>query len=116
MEEESVDLAADAGVNDEASVVKAEREVSQLVPTLAPIMDEAPSHKTVFVNELKLSDFKLILAKHGIVSEFSGGVLWCANGTVALKRQDTGRLTVEGCLCDEYYTIRNLLYEQYAIL
>lgn len=43
-------------------------------------------HSTVFVNELKLSDFKQVLGKNGIASEFSGGVLWCSNGTVALRR------------------------------
>jgi cleavage and polyadenylation specificity factor subunit 2 len=31
-------------------------------------------------------------------------------------QQEAGKLTVEGCLSDEYYVIRNLLYEQYAIL
>ena len=44
------------------------------------------SHNCVFINELKLSDFKQILAKHNISSEFSGGVLWCGNGTITLKR------------------------------
>lgn len=47
---------------------------------------QSSQHSTVFVNELKLSDFKQVLQKHGIPSEFSGGVLWCSNGTVALRR------------------------------
>lgn len=98
------------------------------------------------MNELKLSDFKQVLTKYGIPCEFSGGVLWCysgGNGAVALRRvsspdfgyfiaicsslndkfdvciglqQESNRLTVEGSLSDEYYIIRDLLYQQYAIL
>ncbi|CAG7660639.1 unnamed protein product [Allacma fusca] len=116
MEEEQMEVEPEI-TDDDAKIIKSEPEISQLVPTLAPITDkQIPPHPTVFVNELKLSDFKLVLARNGIVSEFSGGVLWCANGTVALRRQDAGKLTVEGCLCDEYYQIRSLLYDQYAIL
>ena len=55
--------------------------------TLEPVKStDVSSHNCVFINELKLSDFKQILAKHNISSEFSGGVLWCGNGTITLKR------------------------------
>lgn len=85
--------------------------------TLEPMKnEELPAHNSVFINELKLIDFKQILMKANINSEFSGGVLWCSNGTVALRRVDTGKVTVEGCLSEEYYKIRELLYEQYAIV
>lgn len=85
--------------------------------TLEPMKnEELPAHHSVFINELKLIDFKQILMKANINSEFSGGVLWCSNGTVALRRVDTGKVTVEGCLSEEYYKIRELLYEQYAIV
>lgn len=49
-------------------------------------------HDSVFLNELKLSDFKQVLTKNNISSEFSGGVLWCANGTLALKRVSERKL------------------------
>lgn len=78
--------------------------------------DEIPVHNSVLINELKLSDFKQILMRNSINSEFSGGVLWCCNGTLALRRIDTGKVTMEGCLSEEYYKIRDLLYEQYAIV
>lgn len=55
------------------------------VLTLEPSNIETP-HDTVFINELKLSEFKQVLAKMNINSEFSGGVLWCCNGTVAVRR------------------------------
>ena len=44
-------------------------------------------HSTNFVNELKLSDFKLVLTRNGIPSEFQMGNLMCGNSsTVQLKR------------------------------
>lgn len=84
---------------------------------LGPMDDhDITPHDSVFLNELKLSDFKQVLTKHSIPSEFSGGVLWCSNGTIALKRIDAGKVTIEGCLSEDYYRVRTLLYEQYAIL
>lgn len=93
--------------------VKGERDIYNLQPF---DVDEIPIHKTVLINELRLSDFKQHLMKSNINSEFSGGALWCNNGTLALRRIDTGKITFEGCLSDEYYKVRNALYEQYAIV
>jgi len=78
--------------------------------------DDIPPHDFVFLNELKLADFRQILMKNNIQSEISGGMLLCCNGTIALKRIDTGKVTIEGCLSEDYYKVRDLLYEQYAIV
>jgi len=87
------------------------------IPTLEPLpADKVPSHDTVFINDLRLSDFKQALVRQGIVSEFSGGVLWCCDGTVALRRQEQGHVTIEGCLSDDFFQIREMLYGQYAIV
>ena len=83
---------------------------------MLPLELQEAGHPTSFVNELKLSDFKMVLARHNIVSEFSGGVLFCCNGRVALRRHDSGRVTIEGCVSEEYYQVRELLYQQYAII
>jgi len=40
----------------------------------------------VFINRLKLSDFKQILSKNNIPCELSKGVLWCCNRTVCVRR------------------------------
>ena len=90
-----------------------EDEIFTLEP--API-EEVQGHKTVLINELKLSDFKHVLQKNNIASEFSGGVLWCFNNTIAVRKVEEGHVTLEGCLSDEYYIVRDLLYDQYAIL
>ena len=46
---------------------------------------QIPGHVAVFINEPKLTDFKQILIKEGILAEFSAGVLIC-NGMVAVKK------------------------------
>lgn len=57
------------------------------VLTLEPLDDnEIPPHNSVFINELKISDFKQVLTKHNIQAEFSNGALWCANSTLAIRR------------------------------
>lgn len=95
----------------------AEQQAEEKTLTLETLEnDEIPVHNAVLINELKLSDFKQVLMQNNINSEFSGGVLWCNNGTLALRRLDAGKITIEGCLSEEYYKIRELLYEQYAIL
>lgn len=78
--------------------------------------DDIPPHDFVFLNEIKLADFRQILMRHSIQSEISGGMLLCCNGTIAIKRNDTGKVTIEGCLSEDYYMVRELLYEQYAIV
>lgn len=95
---------------------KDEKDEDQIY-TLEPLpLNQISGHQTAFINELKLSDFKQVLTKANISSEISGGVLWCCNGTVAVRRHDTGRVTLEGCLSEDYYNVRDLLYEQYAIV
>ncbi|KAK0084884.1 hypothetical protein PV326_006112, partial [Microctonus aethiopoides] len=84
--------------------------------TLEPLpLNEVPEHQAIFINELKLSDFKQILNKNNIPSELSDGALWCCNDTTVIRRQ-AGKIVIEGCLSEEYYKIRELLYEQFAII
>nr|XP_018914860.1 PREDICTED: probable cleavage and polyadenylation specificity factor subunit 2 isoform X2 [Bemisia tabaci] len=78
--------------------------------------NEEVGHVSSFVNEIKLSDFKQVLTKHNISAEFSGGTLWCCNGTVAVRRPEGGKVSLEGILCDDFFKIRHLLYSQYAII
>ncbi|XP_050099981.1 probable cleavage and polyadenylation specificity factor subunit 2 [Anopheles aquasalis] len=109
-------IATDSAMDvDEVDVL--EDKLDKRILTLEPMVpEELPPHNPVFINELKLIDFKQVLMRSNITSEFSGGVLWCSNGTVALRRVDTGRVTIEGCISEDYYKIRELLYEQYAII
>jgi len=88
------------------------------IPMLNPLPEESvQGHSTNFVNELKLSDFKLVLTRNGIPSEFQMGNLLCGHqSNIQLKRHDSGRVMIEGCVSEEYYLIRDLLYQQYAIV
>ena len=90
-------------------------EVSVL-PSLEPIPagSEGPGHSTVFVGDMRLSDFKNVLVKAGFTAEFSSGVLVC-NETVAVRKGRQG-LQIEGALSNDYYRIRDLLYGQFAVV
>lgn len=86
------------------------------VPTLESLpINQVQGHRAVFVNEPKLSDFKVVLLQEGIQAEFAAGVLIC-NNMVAVRRNEAGRIQLEGALCDDYFKIRELLYSQYAIV
>ncbi|KAL0601703.1 Cleavage and polyadenylation specificity factor subunit 2 [Plecturocebus cupreus] len=122
--EMQVDAPSDASVIAQQKAMKSlfgddEKETgeeSEIIPTLEPLPPhEVPGHQSVFMNEPRLSDFKQVLLREGIQAEFVGGVLVC-NNQVAVRRTETGRIGLEGCLCQDFYRIRDLLYEQYAIV
>ncbi|XP_048486095.1 probable cleavage and polyadenylation specificity factor subunit 2 [Plutella xylostella] len=85
---------------------------------LIPSLEPAPNseHAASFINSLKLSNLRQVLAKHNIRAEFNNGELSCCNGTIAIRRLDNGRVALEGVLSDEYYKVRELLYDQFAIV
>lgn len=56
------------------------------VLTLEPLSGNVLPHETVFINELKLSEFKQALSKANIPAEVQAGVLLCCNGTIAVRR------------------------------
>ncbi|KAK2553094.1 Cleavage and polyadenylation specificity factor subunit 2 [Acropora cervicornis] len=86
------------------------------VPVLEQLqLSQITGHTSVYINEPRLSDFKQVLNKAGIQAEFAGGALIC-NNNVAVRRNETGRVGLEGAVCDDYYKIRELLYEQYAVV
>ncbi|CAK1549515.1 unnamed protein product [Leptosia nina] len=73
-------------------------------------------HAATFINSLKLSELRSALAKHGLNAEFNSGALECCNGTIAIRRLDNGRVALEGVLSEEYFKVRELLYDQFAIV
>ncbi|KAK0057009.1 cleavage and polyadenylation specificity factor subunit 2, partial [Biomphalaria pfeifferi] len=95
---------------------KRKDQLSTSLPTLEalpPVL--VPAHPAVFINEPKLSDFKLILINAGVQCEFVGGVLIC-NNQVAVRRDAAGQMKLEGTLCEDYFNIREILYQQFAIV
>ncbi|KAK0070960.1 hypothetical protein PV326_001860, partial [Microctonus aethiopoides] len=76
---------------------------------------QVPPHDSIFINDFKLSEFKQVLSKNNIPLEIIDGALWCCNDTIVIRRE-TGEVLYEGRLSEEYYKIRELLYEQFAII
>ncbi|XP_026490952.1 probable cleavage and polyadenylation specificity factor subunit 2 [Vanessa tameamea] len=73
-------------------------------------------HTASFINSVRLSELRAALAKLGLNAEFSAGALECCNGTIAIRRLENGRVALEGVLSEEYFKIRELLYDQFAIV
>ncbi|RVE55259.1 hypothetical protein evm_000157 [Chilo suppressalis] len=87
---------------------------SDVLMSLEPA--EGTAHTASFINTVKLSELRTAIAKIGLNTEFSGGALECCNGTIAIRRLENGRVALEGVLSEEYYKVRELLYDQFAIV
>ncbi|CAG9565166.1 unnamed protein product [Danaus chrysippus] len=77
---------------------------------------EGVPHGAWFVNSVRLSELRAALARCGLGAEFSAGALECCNGTIAIRRLENGRVALEGVLSEEYFKVRELLYDQFAIV
>ncbi|KAF5190062.1 Cleavage and polyadenylation specificity factor subunit [Thalictrum thalictroides] len=93
--------------------------------SLLPLSTPPPPHKSVFVGDLKLADFKQFLSSKGIQVEFSGGALRCGENVTLRKVGDASQkggvagaqqVFIEGPLTEEYYKIREYLYSQFYLL
>ncbi|XP_077241875.1 cleavage and polyadenylation specificity factor 100 [Tasmannia lanceolata] len=93
--------------------------------SLLPLSTPPPPHKSVLVGDLKLADFKQFLASKGVQVEFAGGALRCGEyvtlrkvGDLSQKGGGTGtqQVVIEGPLTEEYYKIREYLYQQFYLL
>ncbi|KAI4351721.1 hypothetical protein L6164_006048 [Bauhinia variegata] len=93
--------------------------------SLLPMSSAAPPHKSVLVGDLKLADFKQFLASKGVQVEFASGALRCGEYVTLRKVGDasqkgggsgTQQIVIEGPLCEDYYKIRDYLYEQFYLL
>eukprot|EP00302_Diacronema_sp_CCMP2436_P024655 CAMPEP_0179930448 /NCGR_PEP_ID=MMETSP0983-20121128/10035_1 /TAXON_ID=483367 /ORGANISM="non described non described, Strain CCMP 2436" /LENGTH=361 /DNA_ID=CAMNT_0021834577 /DNA_START=51 /DNA_END=1136 /DNA_ORIENTATION=+ len=63
--------------------------------------------------DLRLSELRAVLTKAGLTAEFESGVL-LVNGCVRLRRGGTGQVAIDGPWCDDYFTVRQLLYAQFS--
>ncbi|XP_065323407.1 cleavage and polyadenylation specificity factor subunit 2-like isoform X2 [Gordionus sp. m RMFG-2023] len=71
---------------------------------------------THFIGDIKLTDLKQILISSGLQQvEFIGPVLVC-NELIAIRKNEAGKLTFEGPICKDYFKIRDIFYQQFAIL
>ena len=54
---------------------------------------------------------------HSIQAEFVGGVLVCDDGESQVAVRKTGEsISLEGGVSEQYYRVRELLYQQFAVI
>jgi len=73
------------------------------------------NHEPLFVGEVRLFEFRALLQNEGFQTEFTNGALVC-NDEVSITKTHTGKLVVEGPFTENFFKIKQLLYQQYAIL
>uniref|UniRef100_A0A5B7BRU1 Cleavage and polyadenylation specificity factor subunit 2 n=1 Tax=Davidia involucrata TaxID=16924 RepID=A0A5B7BRU1_DAVIN len=105
----------------DAEVGKTENDTLSLLPLSTPALP----HKSVFVGDIKMADFKQFLASKGVQVEFAGGALRCGEYVTLRKVGDASQkgggagiqqIILEGPLSEEYYKIREYLYAQFYSL
>lgn len=94
-----------------------EQDLAKL-PSIVPLPEtKQRGHPSVFIGDVKLSQFIDILKKNDIEAEFIQGGHLVYKDRVIIKRDgETGQITVEGAFCKDYFRIRSLLYSQYPVL
>jgi Cleavage and polyadenylation factor 2 C-terminal len=74
-----------------------------------------PGHPSLFFGTIMLSELREAVSKAGINAELANGVLYVENpesGAVVLVRKiGPQSLVLEGAICEEYYTVRTVLYD-----
>lgn len=114
--EEDVDIYNDQEEEMELDKSLRPKPGTENVPSLEALQpSQLTGHSAVFINEPKLSDFKLVLLQENLQAEFSAGALVC-NDTIAVRRNEAGRMQLEGAISKDYFKVRDLLYSQYAIV
>jgi cleavage and polyadenylation specificity factor subunit 2 len=78
-------------------------------------------HPAVLLGNLKFIDLKTVLSRHGIRADIvrteQGHVIVCGGGAVQIHRgQHSHQISINGCLCDEYFKCREVLYGLYEII
>lgn len=76
-------------------------------------------HGTFFVGTIMLNKLKDRMAEAGLKADFAGGALCVENpknGAVVLVKKVGGQhISLQGSLCEEYFTVQDLLYKQVVI-
>lgn len=118
-----VDIKEEINGDENQLVKKSIKTASNLINydenAMLPLLDHAlvsygPPHD-IIANDLKLSDFKQVLVDHNIAAEFHGGVLHC-NNRIAIKKNESGKISLESFLREDFFHIEDLLYSQYCII
>ena len=85
-----------------------------LVLETLPVQEQQP-HRSLYIDDPKLSDVKALLNSKGFQAEFNAGTLFVEN-VAAIQRTTAGMFSIEGRTCLTLYKIRDLVKEQFAII
>ncbi|KAJ3117390.1 cleavage and polyadenylation specificity factor subunit 2 [Phlyctochytrium bullatum] len=85
-----------------------------------PVLDLLPpiyrkSRIPVVVGEIRLSEFRRVLADNGFATEFVEGCL-VVNKSLVVRKTPGGKLAVEGRIGSDYFKLRSLLYHENVIV
>ena len=88
--------------------------------TAIPVLDLPPEadsepRKPIFVGEVQLADFRKLLQKQGFRTYLRDGVL-TVNDSLAVRKNNVGQVVLEGSLTEDFYLVRDLLYDQFVVL
>lgn len=107
-------------VSDEYEVAYVEGEVNlNYQQSNLPILqsaDDPHGHAAVFLGQVRPNELQQILQNDGIACDLVGGVLVCSDGRVNVHKVSEFQISIQGALCDDYFRIRDLLYQQYQIV
>jgi cleavage and polyadenylation specificity factor subunit 2 len=92
--------------------------IPQLNPVAMSTAVDAPlsGHNAVYLGNVKFSNLKRLLNEAGIQADFYGGVLVCNDGIMNVRKVSPTQISIKGCVCEEYYRIRDILYGQFQIV
>lgn len=78
--------------------------------------NDVPYQGTYFVGSIMLNKLKDKIAAAGLKAEYAGGAICvenAKNGAVVLVRKVAGQhIILQGSLCEEYFSVRDLLYHE----
>jgi cleavage and polyadenylation specificity factor subunit 2 len=90
------------------------------IPTLRKTEDnEYEGHTSVFLGDVKLSDVQQkLITEANIEAEFVSGILVCGEeGTLNIRRKPNENvIQIRGGLSEDYFSVRNSIYNQYHIV
>ena len=94
-----------------------DNELNHLEPYLVEIAEnQRPAHDTVIMGTSSLPVIRDVLLKKDFNVVLSQGVLYCNNLITIRRSQGSAHFRVDGPLCDDYFQIRDLLYQQFSVL
>lgn len=88
-----------------------------------PLLMPAPEaslkgHDRAFLGNPTFHDLKKLLNQHNIKADFyQDGVLVCCGGTINLRKENSNtRISIQGALTEDYFRVREILYESYPVI